>query len=64
MNQQTSDADTPGPSRLTPITQGEWAGWYHWEPVDDFEELAGPFFCQTDGVGMLCGWRPSARTPG
>ena len=28
---------------LAAVTAGHWAGWYHWEPVDSFEELAGPF---------------------
>jgi acyl-coenzyme A thioesterase PaaI-like protein len=61
MTQKQSDADTPGPSRLTPVRDGEWAGWNHWEPIDDFEELAGPFYCKADGAGMVCGWRPAAK---
>jgi hypothetical protein len=32
-----SDADTLGPSRLVQVNEGRWAGWHHWEPVDDFE---------------------------
>lgn len=46
---------------LAPVTSGEWAGWYHWEPVDSFEELAGPFYCQPDGDSVLCGFRPGDK---
>ena len=56
-----SDADTPGPSRLKLVTAGDWAGWYHWEPVDDFEEHAGPFYCREDERGMVCAFRPAAK---
>ncbi|HVR89869.1 MAG TPA: PaaI family thioesterase [Novosphingobium sp.] len=56
-----SDADTPGPSRLARVSGGEWDGWSHWEPVDDFEELAGPFYCRPDGDGILCGWHPANK---
>ncbi len=56
-----ADADTPGPSRLAAIIQGQWAGWSHWEPVDDFEEHTGPFYCQAEGDGVLCGFRPEAK---
>jgi len=56
-----SDADTPGDSRLVEITEGPWAGWRHWEPVDDFEEHSGPFYCKPDGDGMLCGFMPDAK---
>ena len=56
-----ADADTPGPSRLVAITEGQWAGWSHWEPVDDFEEHTGPFYCQAEGDGVLCGFRPEAK---
>lgn len=56
-----SDADTPAPSRLVPVTAGPWAGWYHWEPVDDFEEHTGPFYCQPEGDSVLCGFLPEAK---
>ena len=56
-----SDADTPGPSRLVLIEQGQWAGWNHWEPVDDFEEHTGPFYCRADGGQVLCGFIPEAK---
>lgn len=53
-----SDADTPGPSRLARIAGGEWDGWYHWEPVDDFEEHVGPFYCRPEGDGIVCAFMP------
>lgn len=60
-----SDADTPGPSRLKQVTDGPWTGWYHWEPIDDFEDHAGPFYCRPDGDGpdapILCGFMPEAK---
>lgn len=56
-----SDADTPGPSRLVEMQQGPWAGWHHWEPVDDFEEHAGPFYCRADDGQVLCGFIPEAK---
>ena len=56
-----SDADIPGPSRLVAIAEGQWAGWSHWEPVDDFEEHTGPFYCQAESDGVLCGFRPEAK---
>lgn len=46
---------------MVPVTQGEWAGWCHWEPVDDFEEHSGPFYCKPEGAGFLCGFRPDAK---
>ncbi len=46
---------------LAPVASGDWAGWYHWEPVDSFEELAGPFYCRPDGADILCGFRPGDK---
>ena len=46
---------------LSPVASGPWAGWYHWEPVDSFEELVGPFYCRPDGDGVLCGFMPEAK---
>ena len=56
-----SDAVTPGPSRLVEMPHGPWAGWHHWEPVDDFEEHAGPFYCRADDGQVLCGFIPEAK---
>ena len=55
-----SDQSTLRPG-LTPVAAGPWAGWYHWEPVDSFEELAGPFYCQPEGEGILSGFLPGAK---
>lgn len=46
---------------LVQVTAGQWAGWYHWEPVDHFEEHAGPFYCQPEGDSVLCGFIPEAK---
>ncbi len=46
---------------LAQVASGPWAGWYHWEPVDSFEELAGPFYCQPEGKAVLCGFMPGAK---
>ena len=55
------DADIPGNSRLVTLTEGPWAGWQHWQPVDSFEDHAGPFYCKPDGEGLLCGFMPDAK---
>ena len=55
------DTETPGHSRLVTLTEGPWAGWQHWEPVDSFEDHAGPFYCKPDGAGLLCGFMPDAK---
>lgn len=56
--QQDEPTLRPG---LTRVSEGQWAGWYHWEPVDHFEEHAGPFYCQPDGDSVLCGFIPEAK---
>lgn len=56
-----ADADSPRSSRLVPVTEGLWTGWYHWEPVDDFEEHSGPFYCRDEGERLVCGFRPAAK---
>ncbi len=44
-------------SRLTTVTEGEWAGWLHYPGGDPFEDLAGPFyFCERDGR-PVCAFR-------
>lgn len=48
-------------ARLAAVTEGVWAGWYHWEPVDDFEEHAGPFYCRPEGEGLVCGFLPDKK---
>ena len=46
---------------LVQMMEGPWAGWYRWEPVDHFEEHAGPFFCRLDGDGIECAFMPEAK---
>lgn len=47
--------------RLAPAQDPAWQGWYHWEPADDFEDYAGPFYCRPEGDGILCGFLPEAK---
>ena len=60
-----ADAAEPHQWRLRPVTEGAWKGWYHWEPVDHFEEHVGPFYCKPEGVGpnapVVCGFIPDAK---
>lgn len=48
-------------SRLRRMADGPWADWYHWEPVDDFEEHAGPFYARPEGQAVVCGFLPEAK---
>ena len=36
-------------SKLTVVTEGEWAGWSCYPGGDPFEDLAGQFYFKTDG---------------
>jgi acyl-coenzyme A thioesterase PaaI-like protein len=38
-------------SKLTVVTEGEWAGWSCYPGGDPFEDLAGPFYCRVDEQG-------------
>ena len=59
------DAGAPRRPGLAPITEGTWAGWYHYEPSDKFEDHTGPFYCKPDGdgpdAGVVCGFLPEAK---
>ena len=46
---------------LAPAQDPQWSGWYRWEPADDFEDHAGPFYCRPDGEGIVCGFMPWAK---
>ncbi len=46
---------------LIAVNEGAWAGWYHYEPADDFEDHTGPFFCRPEGNAILCGFQPEAK---
>ena len=56
--QQDEPTLRPGLAR---VSEGQWAGWYHWEPVDHFEEHAGPFYCKPEGDNLVCGFIPEAK---
>lgn len=45
-------------SKLTTVTEGEWAGWSCYPGGDPYEDLAGPFYFRTreDGV-PVCAFR-------
>jgi len=45
-------------SKLTVVTEGEWAGWSCYPGGDPFEDLAGPFYCKIEENGQrLCAFR-------
>ena len=56
--QQDEPSLRPG---LAKVTEGQWAGWNHWEPVDHFEEHAGTFYCKPEGDSLVCGFIPEAK---
>lgn len=62
LQSETGEVRRPG---LALVTSGEWAGWYHYEPSDRFEDHTGPFYCKPDGdrpdAGVICGFRPEAK---
>jgi acyl-coenzyme A thioesterase PaaI-like protein len=49
-------------SKLTLVTDGEWAGWSYYPGGDPFEDLAGPFYCRIDEKGRrVCAFRAEAK---
>lgn len=60
-NEPHDKLDEPKRHGLALVKQGPWAGWYHWEPVDHFEEHAGPFYCQPEGDAVLCAFMPEDK---
>ncbi len=49
-------------SKLTHVTEGEWAGWSYYPGGDPFEDLAGPFYCRIDDDGRrVCAFRAEAK---
>ena len=49
-------------SKLTVVTEGEWAGWSHYPGGDPYEDLAGPFYCRTDEKGRaVCAFRAEKK---
>lgn len=50
-------------SKLTVMTEGEWAGWSWYPGGDPFEDLAGPFYFKADGGDgqPVCAFRPEKK---
>jgi len=49
-------------SKLTEVTEGEWAGWSWYPGGDPYEDLAGPFYFKSDDDGQLvCAFRAEHR---
>ncbi|WP_337187882.1 PaaI family thioesterase [Phenylobacterium sp.] len=52
------DNQTSYASKLTQITEGEWAGWSCYPGGDPYEDLAGPFYFRTGDDGRpVCAFR-------
>ncbi len=58
-------ATPPRNPGLVLVREGPWAGWYHWEPVDHFEEHAGPFYVRPEHAGadapLVCAFVPEDK---
>ena len=49
-------------SKLTTVTEGEWAGWSCYPGGDPFEDLAGPFYFKVGDDGRpVCAFRAEHR---
>jgi acyl-coenzyme A thioesterase PaaI-like protein len=49
-------------SKLTPVTQGEWAGWSWYPGGDPYEDLSGPFyFKKGDDGAPVCAFRAERK---
>jgi acyl-coenzyme A thioesterase PaaI-like protein len=49
-------------SKLTAVTDGEWAGWSWYPGGDPFEDLAGPFYFRVGEDGRpLCAFRAELK---
>jgi len=49
-------------SKLTEVSEGEWAGWFHYPGGDPFEDLAGPFYFREDADGRRrCAFRAERK---
>jgi acyl-coenzyme A thioesterase PaaI-like protein len=49
-------------SKLTAVTEGEWAGWNWYPGGDPFEDLAGPFYCRVDDEGRrICAFKAEKK---
>ena len=49
-------------SRLTQVTEGEWAGWACYPGGDPYEDLSGPFYFKADPDGRpRCAFRAERK---
>lgn len=49
-------------SKLTSVTEGEWAGWSYYPGGDPFEDLTGFFYCRIDEQGRrVCAFRAEPK---
>jgi acyl-coenzyme A thioesterase PaaI-like protein len=49
-------------SKLTEVTEGEWAGWSCYPGGDPFEDLAGPFYYRVGEDGRpVCAFRAERK---
>ena len=56
------ELETNYQSKLTPVTQGEWAGWSYYPGGDPYEDLAGPFYFKTGDDGVpVCAFRAERK---
>ena len=46
------ELETNYQSKLTPVTEGEWAGWSYYPGGDPYEDLAGPFYWKMGDDGV------------
>ena len=51
----------PKRAGLKKVTEGDWAGWYNYQPSDAFEDYTGPFYCKPEGTSLICGFLPDAK---
>ncbi|HVI34192.1 PaaI family thioesterase [Phenylobacterium sp.] len=48
-------------SRLTAVTEGDWAGWSYYPGGDPYEDLAGPFYFQERDGKRVCAFRAEKK---
>ena len=48
-------------SKLTAVTEGDWAGWAFYPGGDPYEDLAGPFYFQERGGQRVCAFRAEKK---
>jgi acyl-coenzyme A thioesterase PaaI-like protein len=48
-------------SKLTQVTEGEWAGWAHYPGGDPYEDLAGPFYFRERDGRPVCAFRAERK---